>query len=102
MAVSAGAAKVFNWFASMTAIAGLMTWFGICLTYIRFYAGLKANNINRQDLPFYSKLQPYAAWYALISCLIICLVSYSLDLSYRLYQYTLINELYSLVDGLFS
>jgi len=75
MAVSAGAGKVFGWFANMTAIAGLMTWFGICLTYIRFYAGLKAHNINRQDLPFYSKLQPYAAWYAMTACLVICFVS---------------------------
>jgi len=75
MAVSAGADKVFHWFANMTAIAGLMTWFGICLTYLRFYAGLKAQNINRKDLPFYTKVQPFAAWYAMIACILICFLS---------------------------
>ena len=74
MAVSAGADKVFHWFANMTAIAGLLTWFGICLTYLRFYAGLKAQNINRKDLPFHTKVQPFAAWYAMIACIVICFV----------------------------
>ena len=75
MAVSSGAGKVFNWFANMTAIAGLITWFGICLTYIRFHAGMKAQGFDRTTLPFYSNLQPFAAWYALIATFIICLVS---------------------------
>lgn len=42
MAISSGAGNVFNWFANMTSVAGLMTWFGICITYIRFYKGMKA------------------------------------------------------------
>jgi amino acid transporter len=74
MAVSAGAGKVFTWFSHMTSIAGLMTWFGISLTYLRFYAGLKAQNINREDLPYHTKFQPFAAWYAMISCIVISLV----------------------------
>ncbi|CEL56780.1 Dicarboxylic amino acid permease OS=Saccharomyces cerevisiae (strain ATCC 204508 / S288c) GN=DIP5 PE=1 SV=1 [Rhizoctonia solani AG-1 IB] len=75
MSVSSGAGKVFNWFANMTAVAGLMTWFGICFTYIRFHAGMKAQGIDRSTLPFSSNLQPYAAWYAMIFCLIICFFS---------------------------
>jgi len=75
MGVSSGSAKVFNWFANMTAIAGLMTWTGICITYIRFYAGMKAQGYDRSKLPFASKLQPYAAWYALIFCLVVCFFS---------------------------
>jgi len=74
MAVSTGAANVFNWFANMTAIAGLMSWFGISLTYLRFYAGLKAHNIDRKKFHFYSKLQPFAAWYAMIASILVCLV----------------------------
>jgi amino acid transporter len=58
----------------MTAIAGLMTWFGICLTYIRFYKGMKAQGYERKHLPFASPLQPFAAWYAMIFCLVICFV----------------------------
>ncbi|KAF8601762.1 amino acid permease [Ceratobasidium sp. AG-I] len=75
MSVNAGAGKVFNWFANMTAVAGLMTWFGICYTYTRFYAGMKAQGFDRSTLPFASKLQPYAAWYGLWACLFICLFS---------------------------
>ena len=74
MGVHSGSGKVFNWFANMTSVAGLLTWFGISFTYIRFYAGMKAQGIDRKTLPFSSRLQPFAAWYAAISCLLICLV----------------------------
>jgi amino acid transporter len=77
MGVKAGSGRVFGWFSNMTAVAGLMTWFGISFTYIRFYQGLKAQSIDRTTLPFSSKLQPYAAWYGMISCLVVCIVSVS-------------------------
>ncbi|KAL0575811.1 hypothetical protein V5O48_006165 [Marasmius crinis-equi] len=67
MAVSAGAGKVFGWFQNMCSVAGLMTWFAISVTYLRFYAGLKAQGYDRTTLPFYSRLQPYAAWYTQLS-----------------------------------
>ncbi|KAI0053278.1 amino acid permease [Auriscalpium vulgare] len=75
MGVHSGSGKVFNWFSNMTSIAGLMTWFGICVTYIRFYAGTKAQGIDRSTLPYTSSLQPYAAWYAAVSCIVICFFS---------------------------
>jgi amino acid transporter len=75
MGVHSGSGKVFNWFANMTSVAGLLTWFGISFTYIRFHAGMKAQGIDRKTLPFSSRLQPFAAWYAAISCLFICLFS---------------------------
>ena len=52
-----------------------MTWFGISFTYTRFYKGMKAQGMDRKKLPYYSMLQPYAAYYAMISCLVICFVS---------------------------
>ncbi|KAJ7367981.1 amino acid permease [Mycena albidolilacea] len=75
MGVKSGSGKVFGWFANMTSIAGLMTWFGICLTYIRFYKGMKAQGYERKHLPFASPLQPFAAWYGLIFCLVIAFFS---------------------------
>ncbi|QRW09028.1 amino acid permease [Ceratobasidium sp. AG-Ba] len=75
MGVSSGAGRVFGWLTNMTSIAGLMTWFGICLTYVRFYAGLKAQGFDRSALPFASKFQPFAAWYGLVACLVICFFS---------------------------
>ncbi|KAJ6510097.1 amino acid permease, partial [Mycena vitilis] len=75
MGISSGSNKVFVWFSNMTSIAGMMTWFGICVTYLRFYAGMKAQGYDRKDLPFASKFQPFAAWYALCFCLLICFFS---------------------------
>ncbi|KAK7058789.1 hypothetical protein VNI00_001413 [Paramarasmius palmivorus] len=75
MVVSSGAGTVFGWFQNMTAIAGLMTWFGISVTYIRFHAGLKRQGFDRKKLPFASSLQPFAAWYAAVMCIIICFFS---------------------------
>ncbi|KAF8219212.1 hypothetical protein L208DRAFT_1342217 [Tricholoma matsutake] len=75
MGVNTGSGKVFGWFANMTSIAGLMCWFGITVTYVRFYAGMKAQGYDRSKLPYASKLQPYAAWYAMVMCLLICFFS---------------------------
>ena len=75
MGVAGSSANVFTWFSDMTAVAGLMTWFGICFTYLRFYAGMKAQGYDRSKLPFSSSLQPFAAWYGLVWTLLICIFS---------------------------
>jgi len=75
MGINAGSGKVFGWFQNLTAIAGLMTWFGICVTYIRFYKGFKLQGFDRATLPYASRFQPYAAWYGAIACPIICFFS---------------------------
>lgn len=76
MGVKTGSGTVFTWFSNMTSIAGLVTWFGICVTYIRFYKGTQAQGMDRSKLPYYSKFQPYAAWYALCSITVIMIVSH--------------------------
>ncbi|RPD63001.1 amino acid permease [Lentinus tigrinus ALCF2SS1-7] len=75
MGVSSGSGKVFNWFVNMTSIAGLMTWFGITVTYVRFYKGFKVQGFDRKTLPYAHFLQPYAAWYAMFWCILICFFS---------------------------
>ncbi|KAG2146553.1 amino acid permease [Suillus bovinus] len=75
MAVSTGAGSVFNWFANMTSIAGLMTWFGISVTYLRFYKGMKVQGIDRKTLPYYTNLQPFAAWWGVLATITICFFS---------------------------
>ncbi|EMD41814.1 hypothetical protein CERSUDRAFT_79441 [Gelatoporia subvermispora B] len=75
MGINGGSGKVFGWFSQMTSIAGLMTWFGICVTYIRFYKGFQAQGFERKSLPYSSSLQPFAAWYGAVGCLLICFFS---------------------------
>ena len=52
-----------------------MTWFGICVTYTRFYRGCIAQGIDRNKLPYASKLNPYASYYAIAWILVICTFS---------------------------
>lgn len=55
-------------------VAGLTSWFGIAVTYIRFHHGLRVQGVDRQTLPYRSPFQPFAAWYAAIGCFVIVLV----------------------------
>jgi amino acid permease len=38
----------------MASSTGLLTWVGILITYLRFDAGVKAQNINRDQFPYKS------------------------------------------------
>jgi len=67
--------QVFIYFSQLATIAGLLTWFGIAVTYLRFYKGMKAQGMDRTKLPYYSKFQPFAAWYAACSIFFILLLS---------------------------
>jgi yeast amino acid transporter len=60
--VSTSGATVFNWFYNLSAVTGLLTWWTICLTYIRFYQGLKYHGIDRNTLPYKAPFQPYASY----------------------------------------
>ena len=57
------------------AVAGLSSWLGIAITYLRFHRGLKVQGIERKSLPYRSPLQPFAAWYAAVGCTVVILVS---------------------------
>ncbi|TFK57378.1 amino acid permease [Heliocybe sulcata] len=75
MGINGGSGRVFGWFSNMTSVAGLMTWFGISVTYIRFHKGFQLQGFDRSTLPYASRLQPYAAWYGAVSCVVICFFS---------------------------
>jgi amino acid transporter len=75
MGVSSGAWTVFGWFASMTSICGLITWTGISITYLRFHAGMKAQGMDRNALPYKSPLGTFGGYYVLIGTSIIILFS---------------------------
>ena len=73
LAVSETSSTVFGWFSNMISIAGMFNWFGICLTGIRFRQGLKAQGINCENLPWHSRLVPFAAWWGLVWTIVIIL-----------------------------
>ncbi|KAF8583592.1 amino acid transporter [Ramaria rubella] len=73
MVVSSGASTVFGWLANMTSVAGMLNWICLCITSIRFRQGLKAQHLSLDILPYVSRLQPYAAYYALVWSVLITL-----------------------------
>ncbi|KAI0075661.1 amino acid permease [Panus rudis PR-1116 ss-1] len=75
MGLKEGSGRVFGWFGNMTSIAGLISWFGICVTYIRFREGLRVQGIPRSSLPYVGFAQPYLAYYGAFTSLFICIIS---------------------------
>lgn len=77
MSLQTTAGNVFNYLANLTAAAGLLTWWGIVFTYIRFSKGLRVQGIDRKKLPYWSwfNYRQLAAWYAIILISIILFFS---------------------------
>ncbi|KAJ3150972.1 hypothetical protein HDU86_006228 [Geranomyces michiganensis] len=71
LGLNTGAGKIFGYFANMTAICGLITWVGICWSYIRFAAGVKVQNIDRTNFPYRSPVGVIGAWYAFIMIILV-------------------------------
>ena len=53
MTVSSGALKVFYWFLDLTAAGTLVSWGVISLNHIRLHLALKAQSIDRKELPWH-------------------------------------------------
>ncbi|KAL7413819.1 amino acid permease [Mrakia frigida] len=64
MGIGTSSGKVFGWLANMTAIAGLMSWLAISVTYIKFRRGMDAQGFDRSTLPYRSPFAYYGAFYA--------------------------------------
>ncbi|KAI1090786.1 proline-specific permease [Rostrohypoxylon terebratum] len=73
MNVNNHGADVFFWFSNISAVSTLIVWSSICVTYLRFYYGLRYNGISRDSLPYKSPLQPFMAYFAICFCLIVAL-----------------------------
>lgn len=72
MSVGVGSAGlVFQWLSNMSGVTGLITWVGIFITYLRFDAGVKAQNFDRNQFPYKSCLRSFGAAYGLIMCCLI-------------------------------
>lgn len=73
--VSHSSATVLNWLVSCITASYLLNYFGTCITYLHFYASLRRQGVNREEiLPYRGRCQPYAAWYAVCGTGIMTLV----------------------------
>ncbi|KAI0036583.1 general amino acid permease 1 [Vararia minispora EC-137] len=71
------ASRVFSWLASLSAVGGLLNWWAIGLTYLRFYYGMRKQGINPSDYAalYRSRLQPYGAMWVVFWTTFLILVS---------------------------
>ncbi|KAF5234840.1 hypothetical protein FOXYS1_15686 [Fusarium oxysporum] len=71
--VSSSTSEVFNWFINLTNTAGFTSWICCSIILLRFRKACKAQGVT--DLPFQSRLQPYAAYSCLVFLSILMLLN---------------------------
>lgn len=64
MACSESSATVFSWFQELVSSNTLLRWILISANHIHMDRALKAQGFSRKDLPYSSKIAPYAAWFS--------------------------------------
>lgn len=72
---SGGASQAFGWFQNLSTLAGLIAWAVMCFTYIRFYAAVKAQGLDRSTFPMKSMFQPFLAWWGFLGSTVIALIT---------------------------
>ncbi|KAF3047374.1 hypothetical protein E8E11_009141 [Didymella keratinophila] len=70
---SASGTEAFNWLLNIISVAGFIAWSCVCVCHVAFMRALKAQNIDRDTLPFKSWGGAPMAWYGLIFTAIITL-----------------------------
>ncbi|ORY25322.1 amino acid permease/ SLC12A domain-containing protein [Naematelia encephala] len=71
MALGSGAQTALNWLSNLTSLGGFITWCTICVTYLRFRAGIKAQGIDSSKFHYRGPFQPYAAYWCIFWCCIV-------------------------------
>ncbi|KAF9262569.1 hypothetical protein L218DRAFT_928953 [Marasmius fiardii PR-910] len=75
MTVNKGAAVVFGWFIDLASVAALINFFFMCLAWIRFDQGMKAQGNSRDVLPFRGVCTLYATWFGMLWCILLTLTN---------------------------
>ncbi|ODV78895.1 amino acid permease [Suhomyces tanzawaensis NRRL Y-17324] len=56
---------VFNWLLAISGLSQLFTWFGICMSHVRFRAALRYNNISLDSLGYVASTGVWGSIYAM-------------------------------------
>lgn len=68
--VSNNAAVVLQWFVNLVTASQLINFSVMAFTFIKWKKACEVQGLDRNTLPFTSRLQPFQAWYALIATFI--------------------------------
>lgn len=58
--------EVFNWLLAISGLSQIFTWASICLSHVRFRAGLKHRNISVESLGYTASTGVWGSYYALL------------------------------------
>lgn len=72
--VSQSGADVFQWFSNISTISGFIAWILVFITYLRFRKAMIFNGMMDQ-LPYKTRLQPYATYFMLFVITILTLTN---------------------------
>lgn len=75
MNTSSGAVTVFNWLVNLSAVGGFFGWWGMNITYVFFYRGMRAQGFDRRKLVYNSGLQPYLSYWGIFWTTIFILIN---------------------------
>lgn len=58
--------SIFIWLLSLSGLSNLFTWTSICISHVRFRAGLKAQGKSTDELGYKSSLGSYGSYYSIV------------------------------------
>ncbi|EGW30280.1 high-affinity glutamine permease [Spathaspora passalidarum NRRL Y-27907] len=67
---------VFNWLLAISGLSQIFTWFGICLSHVRFRAALAYNNISLESLGYVSPTGVWGSYYAIIWYILVLIAQF--------------------------
>ena len=62
-------AVVITWLVSLVTACQMINYCATCVTYLHFYAALKAQGVDRDTLPYKGRFQPYTSYIAMGFCI---------------------------------
>ncbi|KAI8993603.1 amino acid permease/ SLC12A domain-containing protein [Pilobolus umbonatus] len=65
--------KAFDWFVSITAVSGFISWCGIAAVHVRFRRAYVRQGRNVDELPYKAFAYPYSGIFASVLCILIIL-----------------------------
>ncbi|CCH46320.1 Leu/Val/Ile amino-acid permease [Wickerhamomyces ciferrii] len=68
--------NIFTWLLSISGLSGIFTWTTICMSHIRFRAGMKAQGFSLNELGFVCKGGIWTSYYAMIVNILIIVAQF--------------------------
>ncbi|EFX04976.1 amino acid permease [Grosmannia clavigera kw1407] len=97
MTLSDSASTVFTWLQDLISISTLTNWIIICITYLRFYYGCRAQGIDRSELPWAAPFMPWLPWGSLALFLLLLLTSgYTTFMSHHWNSETFVSSYFNI------